>query len=183
MPTRIRLSCRALLIIVSVRSNLSCDPGLPPAKSEPVLLVRVTSVQIISNVKKNIAMTVRSETGTRRTVYRSATSRGLAWSQVHRRVDQLSTTWKWWHCRRSRSSCTQSEIQQLERVHLSPCCVAWRLITSAHSQWTYKLSHYHKHSDTRKLRTYYYYYYYYKRIWLECHKIRWTARTLYNKKE
>jgi len=28
---------------------------------------------------------------------------------------------------------------------------------------------------------YYYYYYYYERIWLKCHKIQGTAKTLYNK--
>ena len=30
---------------------------------------------------------------------------------------------------------------------------------------------------------YYYYYYYYERIWLKCHKIQGTARTLYNKQD
>jgi len=34
MPTRLRLSCHALLIIVLVRPHLSCVPGISPAKSD-----------------------------------------------------------------------------------------------------------------------------------------------------
>jgi len=42
MPTRLRLSCRALLIIVLVRPNFYLarpDAGLPPAQSGPVRIL------------------------------------------------------------------------------------------------------------------------------------------------
>lgn len=37
MPTGLRISCHALLIVVLVRPNFSWAPGLTPAKSSPVL--------------------------------------------------------------------------------------------------------------------------------------------------
>jgi len=38
MPTKLRLSCRDLLIIVLVRPNLSWTPGFPAAKPDPEYL-------------------------------------------------------------------------------------------------------------------------------------------------
>jgi len=46
MPTRLWVSCRAFLITVSVRSNLSWSPDLPPAKSTPIM----TDVQSVSSL-------------------------------------------------------------------------------------------------------------------------------------